>query len=274
MSRARNWCFTLNNPGNDQFDHILEHDDRIYAVCQLEQGEMGTLHIQGYIEFSKPIRFNALKRLEPRCHWEARKGSRDQARDYCMKEDGRIAGPWEYGQFEQECGKRNDIHSVAELVRGGTSIEEIAEQFPGTFVKYHKGFQALSFTLQKKRDWKTEVIVYWGDPGTGKSRKAHEENPGAYWKPVGDWWDGYNGQDVVIIDDFQGWIQYSKLLQLMDRYPMAVEVKGGTVQFLAKKIIFTSNLPWDQWYQSDRINQEAIRRRIDHIEHFTTAFGQ
>lgn len=42
---------------------------------------------------------------------------------------------------------------------------------------------------------------YWGQPGAGKSRKAYEENPGAYRKAQNKWFDGYRGEKVIILDD-------------------------------------------------------------------------
>ncbi|KAL0152209.1 hypothetical protein M9458_051932 [Cirrhinus mrigala] len=48
------------------------------------------------------------------------------------------------------------------------------------------------------------------------------------------WWDGYDGQDNVIIDDFYGWIAYDELLRVCDRYPCKVPVKGAFVEFVAK----------------------------------------
>ncbi len=44
--------------------------------------------------------------------------------------------------------------------------------------------------------------MYWGVSGGGKSHKAWSENPEAYDKDDTKWWTGYNGQDVVIWDDF------------------------------------------------------------------------
>lgn len=66
----------------------------------------------------------------------------------------------------------------------------------------------------------------------------------------------------MIIDDFYGWIKYSTLLRLLDRYPMRVEYKGGQANFLAKTIIFTSNRHPSEWYKMDN---SALMRRITEI---------
>lgn len=102
--RGRHWVFTLNNPEDHGIvdNHIPALPQERYIVWQLEQGgRTGTLHIQGYVEFHASIRFNALKAWLPSARFAMRKGSRDQAREYCMKKDETYrAGPWERGEYD------------------------------------------------------------------------------------------------------------------------------------------------------------------------------
>lgn len=101
--------------------------------------------------------------------------------------------------------------------------------------------------LQKPRDFKTDVHVICGIPGSGKSRYCQEVGGDSYWKPCGKWWDGYIGQETVVLDDFCGWLPISDLLRLMDRYPFRVE----TVEFVSKKIYITSNKSSKEWYKEE-----------------------
>ena len=40
--------------------------------------------------------------------------------------------------------------------------------------------------------------------GTGKSRWVAATWPDAFWKsPESKWWDGYSGQETVVLDDFK-----------------------------------------------------------------------
>lgn len=125
-----------------------------------------------------------------------------------------------------------------------------------------------------------EIEIFWGPSGSGKTRRAVEENPGAYilTKPRDKsslWWNGYNGQSTVIIDEFYGWIQYDFLLRLLDRYPLRVEIKGGAVNMAATKFVITSNKPWREWYKNiDDLS--ALERRIREfgkVEYITTDKG-
>jgi len=46
-----------------------------------------------------------------------------------------------------------------------------------------------------------ECYWIWGKPGSGKSRWATQTYPVAYKKLQNKWWDGYHGQEAVLMDD-------------------------------------------------------------------------
>ena len=115
-----------------------------------------------------------------------------------------------------------------------------------------------------------EVVVLWGRTGTGKSRRAWDEaGLEAYPKdPRTKFWDGYRGQEHVVIDEFRGGIDIAHLLRWFDRYPVIVEVKGSSVVLKATKIWITSNLSPDDWYpETDAETKAALRRRIN-VTHY------
>ncbi|MEM2619589.1 MAG: hypothetical protein QW356_08980, partial [Candidatus Hadarchaeales archaeon] len=115
-----------------------------------------------------------------------------------------------------------------------------------------------------------EVIVLWGPTGTGKSRTAWAEaGLDAYPKdPLSKFWDGYNGQRHVVIDEFRGGINISHMLRWLDRYPTIVEVKGASVCLAATKIWITSNLDPRNWYQDlDAETKAALLRRFTKVVH-------
>lgn len=88
------------------------------------------------------------------------------------------------------------------------------------------------------------------------------------------WFDGYQGEDIVLIDDFYGWLPWTFLLKLLDRYPLRVQTKFGVVPFRSKIVYITSNVHPDKWYSyGENMVYEALRRRIDTITHFQLPFG-
>lgn len=281
---SRHVCFTINNPTLTPEDvaERLEKNERVrYAIFQSETGESGTPHYQGYVEYDKPQRYSFLHRLLEPCHCERRKGTRTQARDYCRKEDSRVSGPWEVGTFNGGGqGSRTDLSAIAQSCMSG-SLKRVAEDHPEAILRYPRGVMLLTSLHAGTRTDKPTVHLLVGKPGCGKTRWAVDTfgNFGeAHYRKAPDthWFDGYDGQLVLTFDDFMGAaskISVAKLLQLLDRYPIDVEIKGGFRPLLATTIIITSNYhpdEWYNWYNRDQ-SYQALMRRIDHVYTFNNA---
>lgn len=153
-------------------------------------------------------------------------------------------------------GKRKDLEEVKTLLDSGASFSTIADEHFSAFIRYEKGFRSYKLLKSVRRDWSMDLIIVVGPSGTGKSRYARTSYPGAYWKPKGPWWDGYDGEETVVIDEMYGHcFPFSELLQLLDRYPYKVPVKGGTMEFVSKRIVMTSNQHPRDWYSSEKTHQ-------------------
>jgi len=155
---VRNWLFTLNHP-----DAQLELDGVQYAVWQKEIGENGTPHYQGYIEMDRVCRLSAMKKLIPRAHFEPRRGTQQQAIDYCTKQETRVEGPFSIGEPKKQ-GERTDLKAAAELVLNGCAAD-VAREMPSVYVKYHQGLKALERALDvlkpiewTPRPWQEAII--------------------------------------------------------------------------------------------------------------------
>ena len=214
-----------------------------FLFAGLEVGESGTPHLQGYCEVkTPPLKFNRLKRfpLFVGAHIEKRKGSVRQAVDYCAK-DGNVV--IEYGATSKKQGHRQDLSDLTETIKSGATIAEIFEKHPECIYKFSKGISVARNAMIKPRDHNLEKIVhiYFGESGTGKTRYAVEKHPGAHLQKPGmkDWWDGYEGQKVVILDEYRSQFQFGTLLGLLDRYNEKVQFKGGSCNLVADKIIIT-----------------------------------
>lgn len=261
---ARNWTYTLNNYSVDEQLSIEAIECR-YNIFGLEIGENGTPHLQGYIEFGKVMRFNAVKKLMPRAHIEQRRGTREQARTYCMKDGEYIeSGDWEAGGQ----GRRTDLDNMRNLaltdgMRAVTAIGN-AQQ-----IKVAEKFLTYN---EEPRDWETEVIWLYGSTGTGKSKDAHEMcGEDTYRKANGSkWWNGYDGHENVIIDDFRdSWWSLTDMLSILDRYEHRVECKGGERQLRARKIVITSARAPEECYKGCGEDIQQLLRRI----HTVTRYG-
>lgn len=281
-SQLRNVCFTINNPTTVQLAELFEPDGRIqFAVWQLEAGERGTQHLQGYLEAKDRIRFNQLRELlGGRVHLERRRGSQAQAIAYCKKEETRVDGPWEFGE-PKRAGKRSDIHATMEAIAEGSSFDDLLDSADGNAIKYSRGVQlAISRRDQKLRSESIrnlEVHVLWGDPGTGKTRSVYDEHgfQSVYTLTTSAngavWFDGYDGQEILLIDDFRGFIPFQFFLKILDIYPLRLDIKGSFTYAAWKKVYITSNHPVQDWYRSDANHCiAALERRITHTIHYSS----
>jgi len=273
-SAAKNWCFTLNNYSAEEVTAlngaITEHTS--YAVYQHETGENGTRHLQGFFHFGNKVRLEWVRaRFSPRAHYEVARGTVAQNVAYCTKEETRDAGsmPFTHGEQPAGAGARTDLEDVAaEIVVKRRRLTDVAAEFPVDFIKYHAGLTALSARLAEPRRWKTVVYWFYGSTGCGKSRAADRLAPAAYWKMGGNrWWDGYEGHEDVIIDDYRRDLcPFHELLRLFDRYPMRVEYKGGVVDFAARRVFVTApQAPDILWEGRSEEDLGQLMRRIEHV---------
>lgn len=265
--RLRNFCFTINNWTEQQFQSVFIISSK-YCVVGKEIGESGTPHLQGYMELVNAISFDSLKKKLPTAHIERRQGTPLQASDYCKK-DGDFK---ETGEISKQ-GKRTDITRVVELIQDGNNNKQIAQAEPESYFKFHKHINAYRTAMLEPRNTDPDVRVYWGATGTGKSFTAREimgEEEYYVWGPENSkWWDGYSGQKNVIMEEFRGQLPFGYLLRLLDRYDMKVEFKGGMCEFCGTHIVITSPKHPKDWYSdygSDRIDQ--LLRRINVIREF------
>lgn len=271
--KAKYWCFTLNNPPETKActENVYccgyNPDTHEYMVQGIERGKNGTLHIQGYVAFHKRHRLSQLKKWLPSAHWEPAKGSPGQNLEYCTKDHSYC----QHGDLpEKTQGKRNDLELLHDTLKTGAGLRTVLDDHFASFIRYERSIRSAIALYAPKRSWEMEIIILWGASGTGKTRKAYADYPESYWKDNSPWWDHYEGQETVIWDEFSGSSAPLNLfLRLTDRYPMSVPYKGGYANFTSKRIIFTSNIDPDDWYQF-RNNELKIafqRRITERIEY-------
>lgn len=267
-SPVRRFCFTWNNYPDTAYAKtrkFIEEYCKYGIVGEEIAPNTGTIHLQGFCNLHKPLRFNTIKKhLDNSIHIEKANGSDEDNQKYCSK-----SGIYFEKGVPSSQGRRTDLQAVVETIASGTTnIQDIATKHPTAFIKYNRGIREYIrlATPIPERKHKTFVFYYWGPPGSGKSRRALEEaeqtGEKIYYKPRGLWWDGYNQHPNVIIDDFYGWIKYDEMLKIMDRYPYKVQVKGGFEEFTSTRIWITSNVNTCDLYKFIGYNNQAFERRI------------
>lgn len=301
--QTKYYCWRISNPRmvweeiSAEFPEEWEWDedptrwkafpDIAYMVYQLERAPSGLLHLQGYLELKNRARFVTLKKRMPAfegAHFEARQGTADEARNYCMKVDTRIAGPWEFGKWEPEAQRKDQKTKATEKlvarVKTGATDAELWEEFPSLMLIHNRSVvKARSvFADGGKRTEMPTVFLFAGTAGTGKSRTAHliaQYLGDVYVVPTakssGLYFDGYRGERSVIIDDMDGArCNPGFFKQLCDRYPFTVPIHGqGNVNFNSPFIFITTNrAPRFWWKNQSATEQKAIMRRFACIRFF------
>ena len=186
MQRSRSWCITAwldNVPSREALENLFNCRDGDYGCYQLERGtetEDSAAHWQIYLEYTNARSFASMQRRWSPAHIEPRKKGRNEAREYCRKDDGtQLDGPWEVGTWVPDApGTRTDIERLYDTARSGKSLRQLWDD-PETGVsmlKYYRGVAEMRTQLQldSERNWPTAVWVLWGPTGTGKSKRAME----------------------------------------------------------------------------------------------------
>lgn len=154
MSRARSWCFTINNYTDDDVDKLLEIPND-YLIFGFEEGEKNTPHIQGYVHFDSPKRRTEVAKHLPRAHIEVARGSADQNYTYCSKS----GDFYEFGKRPKQ-GKRVDIIKIKDMLINGESMETIMLNHPLEYVRYFKGLERMKNIINKKTDNDQMIVEY------------------------------------------------------------------------------------------------------------------
>jgi len=262
-TRNRSYVFTLNNPQPSDEARLVEMKKKYLVFGREKAPTTGTPHLQGYVTFLESKTLSAAKKaIGPTAHLEIAKGTAKQASEYCKKdgdfmEIGTLpSSAGEQGQSEKErwaaawdAAKSGDMESVDPdiRIRCYRTLKQIATDH---------------IVVPADADGVTGVWLT-GPAGCGKSRKAREDWPGSYLKLTNKWWDGYQGQEAVIIDDvdkshaclghhFKIWA---------DRYAFNAETKGGMLCIRPKDIVVTSQYTIDDIWE-DAETREALHRRF------------
>ena len=269
-----------------QDDFQKWYDDKLidYAKWQNEIcPETKKLHLQCVFHFTKRMRLTGLKKLHKTAHWDAVKNV-EKAIAYCGKEESRVPGsvPIELGKYDIRQGDRSDLLALKDAIQSGKSYDELCDSDGHwkNVAKYNKFVKEQVNRHAAKRVKKTFVVFCYGKPGIGKTLFVHEFARQVLEQELymlgiynsGSWMENYDGIAPMLLDDFNGQIQGTQFLRMMDRYACTGDVKGSQVNFAPEYLFITSNFDYWEWYDAKKVNPDAILRRIDLRIDFTKMF--
>lgn len=271
FKESRNWCFT----DFELLNHTKiynEYSDIIRYICYGRETCPKTkkVHIQGWIQFINKKRLNRVKSIfgSNKIHLESCRGSESQNDKYCAKENNFV----KLGVYKIQ-GQRTDLEDVKKTLDKGGSLWKISQDHFSNYIRYTSGFKDYKKMVDQRRTRKfRKVAVEYvhGATGTGKTRTASEENLDAF-KITGSslqWFDGYNMEKTLIIDEYNNDVGITTLLNLLDGYQLRLPVKGSFTYANWNKVVITSNNPPSDLHTNAReAHREALFRRITTIRH-------
>lgn len=290
--RSRKWQLTVNNP----IEHAMPHDRIIYnlerykslvywCMCD-ETGESGTYHTHIFLCFTDAQRFSTLKNLFPSAHFEVAKGTCAENREYITK-----SGRWEktakaetnhsdtfeeFGNMPIERqGSRNDLTDLYDMIKQGLSnfeILEIAPKYMMNVEKIDRARQVIREEKYKREFRKLEVYYIFGSTGLGKTRAVMEDYGYENVFRVTDYknpFDMYEGQEVIIFEEFRSDLKISQMLNYLDGYPLQLPCRYNNKTACYLKVYIITNIPLeDQYRDVQRTYTEtwaAFLRRISTV---------
>lgn len=268
--RGRSWVFTINNFTSVDLDNISRLDYQ-YIIYGFERGESGTPHLQGFVHFKNARSRQSLSQKLPRAFLDKRRGTVDQAIAYCKK-DGVFIEKGTKPIDQEEAlqlgrNKANEANRTIISKAENGDFEWIKSNYPAVWIARMPSLRSMHKPTAKILDGDLQHEWWHGPTGCGKSSTVWRLYPIHYQKQLNKWWDGYDNELVVVIEEWapKNEVSGSQLKIWADRYPFPAQIKGGTLQRTRpQKIIVLSNYSIAECF-TDSQDREPILRRFTQI---------
>ena len=291
--RCRRYFGTHNDPeylDKDELNDVMQSNIQFiewFVVYEEIAPTTGHKHYHSILLLKKDMKPHICIEIDPRATWDKMRGQLKTCFKYVSKDDHKY---FEYGHMPMELinfVEREDLatrkrtaptksevlwkEAVERAKRGDHSIRD--EQVYARFRMYFDDILAASHTdVVYQGELSFKNLWIYGPPGTGKSRLVWDyvtaNRLRVYVKNQNKWWDGYDHQGVVLIDDAGEGMKLlaAHLKNWGDRYPFTAEVKGGTRRINTNDfhLIVTSNYSIREIFNAT--DAEAIERRFDVLQ--------
>lgn len=291
-SQSRKWQLTINNPADKGYSHekIIDIVSQIKSVvywCMADEiGENGTYHTHIFLYSGGGIRFSTIKKNFEGGHFEMCKGTAVENRDYITK-----SGKWAkdkksetsvpdtfYESGEMPVERKNNkpsLEDAYDMLKAGLSVSEVVAEMPSLMLQMDKLEVARqSFLREKYKNTRRELDVtyIYGSSRTGKTRSVMDKYGYENVYRVTDYvhpFDSYNGQDVIVFEEFRSSLRLEYMLMLLDIYPVELRCRYANKQALYTQIYVISNIPiTDQYLGTDSKDLDAFYHRFNRVRHF------
>lgn len=289
MSKARRWCGTSFEVSEEfegecanKLKMLSDLPSVTYCAWQLERCPTSNkLHYQWYMEFKNAMGWGPCKKVfGDSAHIEKCRGTPDENDRYVTKRESHVGGPWIHGVKSDGQGARTDLKahvaSLKQLAQEGYDANcafalacdknPDVFRFSGSARMLVTGWRSLNNPKVTKE---RKLIIRCGAAGAGKSLGITERfgEDSLYRHPGGEWFDGYYGQPVCVIDDVSmDWFirHIADIKRWTDWSPVQVPVKGAYVWNGWDYLAITSNDPIHRLVMAD----DGLQRRCSEVTFF------
>ena len=304
--QQRKWFCRISKTNNTQqglyeynFDDVFnklssKYDNILMAIHDKEETN---IHAHIVIQNASAIRFSTIKKLLPYGDIEKQRGTNLQCYQYCLHIDEK-SKETEKQEYDESCiktniddievwkklssggGSRSDLIKLTEMVKNGASDLDIMNEYPSQFMVFCNSINKVRQTYLREINAKQfrhlEVVYIYGSTGVGKTRFVMEKHGYDKVFRVTDYgtgaFDGYNGQDIILFDEFRSSITITQMLTLLDGYPVELPCRFANKSALYTKVYIVSNIPLSQQYPNVQKEEpktyDAFLRRINVVYNF------
>lgn len=309
--QSRKWLLTFNNPLEHGFSHAQIRDllnrfrSLVYwCMCDEEGDECSTLHTHLYLVLRTPATAERINNVFPNVHRDKPYGKSAECRSYVLKDGEKFNknqdGHYEYidgsgashvgtnysDTFEEwgempleHQGKSTDAERILELLKDGASNLEIVETVPSAMMNMEKVERTRSILRDSSfaDSWRTLDVTYiFGATGVGKTRSVMDKYGYSNCYRVTDYkhpFDTYDGQDVLIFEEYRSQFKIADILNYLDGYPLLLPCRYFNRQACFTKVFIITNIPLEsQYFGVAEESRKAFYRRIHKvIEHSSSS---
>ncbi|MBE6838167.1 MAG: replication protein [Ruminococcus sp.] len=295
-SRSRKWLVTINNPLEKGYTReVIKEKLSLFKGCiywcasDEIGGEEHTPHTHIFFYCENAVKFSTVKERFEGGHFDMCKGTCAQNRDYVFKQgkhaktekaETSIEGTQEeFGEMPIERqGQRNDLADLYDMILQGMTDDEIIENCPNYMFnldKFDKIRQMLRSKVYSNTLRNVKVTYIYGTAGSGKTRAIYEKYGFKEVYRVTDYqhpFDNYNGQSVLVFEEFRSSLKIQDMLSYLDIYPLELPSRYNNKVACFETVYIVSNISLSEQYPHARDEEietyKAFLRRIGAVIFF------
>jgi hypothetical protein len=282
--RARGWMLTINAEKHTkaEVDAILGSVPTASVYSEEAGATTGYQHYQVFAYWEGKTTGSRVRSLFSDAHVEPAGKPAIACAAYCSKDRTHISGPYWLGAYDAVPGmrptteqtvRRDKFDAAQEMISKGWRYEDFLNdgEWMTWGLRHRQAIQDLTLArnarLYGEHDREISVDYIHGPAGSGKTSATLDlyGRRDVFMADLGSAFpfDGYSGEEVLLLDDFRSSIIFNDLLRILDRYPLRVNVKGSHSWACWTKVIMSANIPLTEQYPNLSERKDPLLRRFE-----------